>query len=99
MQVEELPRCVRHPQVETAISCSEGGDPICPDCMVQGPVGIKCPKCGRLPRAARPHLKPEKAAIAVLVAIALGLAVGAGLAATEGSLIGFFAFVIAYGVG
>jgi hypothetical protein len=99
MQVEQLPRCVRHPKVDTAISCAECGDPICPDCMVQGPVGIKCPTCARLPRSARPHLKPEKAAAALLVSVALGLALGAGLAATEGAVIGLFAFIVAYGVG
>jgi hypothetical protein len=67
--------------------------------MIQGPVGIKCPKCGRLPRSARPHLKPDKAVAAVLVAVALGLGIGAILAATAGAFVGIFAFIVAYGVG
>jgi len=37
--------CYRHPRVETAVSCSDCGRPICTDCMVFGPVGIRCPEC------------------------------------------------------
>jgi membrane associated rhomboid family serine protease len=37
--------CYRHPRVETAVSCSECGRPICTDCMRFGPVGIRCPEC------------------------------------------------------
>jgi membrane associated rhomboid family serine protease len=36
-------RCYRHPDRETYVSCSECGRGICPDCMVFGPVGIRCP--------------------------------------------------------
>ncbi len=39
----ELLRCYRHPDRETGVSCSECGQPICPDCMTFGPVGIRCP--------------------------------------------------------
>lgn len=35
--------CYRHPDRLTAVSCSDCGRPICPDCMVFAPVGIKCP--------------------------------------------------------
>jgi membrane associated rhomboid family serine protease len=35
--------CYRHPNRETMVSCSECGRPICPDCMVFAPVGIRCP--------------------------------------------------------
>ena len=37
--------CYRHPGRETAVSCSNCGRPICPDCMVYAAVGIKCPEC------------------------------------------------------
>ncbi|HEY6113580.1 MAG TPA: rhomboid family intramembrane serine protease [Gaiellaceae bacterium] len=36
-------RCYRHPDRETYVSCFECGRGICPDCMTQGPVGIRCP--------------------------------------------------------
>lgn len=37
--------CYRHPNRETAVSCANCGRPICPDCMRQTPVGIRCPEC------------------------------------------------------
>jgi membrane associated rhomboid family serine protease len=45
--------CYRHPRVETAVSCSDCGRPICTDCMVFGPVGIRCPECAGTPSAPR----------------------------------------------
>ena len=36
-------RCYRHPDRETMVSCADCGRGICPDCMVYGPVGIRCP--------------------------------------------------------
>jgi membrane associated rhomboid family serine protease len=37
--------CYRHPGRETAVSCSNCGRPICPDCMTATPVGMRCPEC------------------------------------------------------
>jgi membrane associated rhomboid family serine protease len=37
--------CYRHQDRETAVTCSNCGRPICPDCMRQTPVGIRCPEC------------------------------------------------------
>ncbi len=45
--------CYRHPKRETAVSCSSCDRPICPDCMVFGAVGIKCPECAGQPTGAR----------------------------------------------
>jgi membrane associated rhomboid family serine protease len=39
--------CYRHPSRETAVSCSNCGRPICPDCMTTSPVGMRCPECAR----------------------------------------------------
>ena len=39
--------CYRHPNRETAVSCSSCGRPICPDCMTPTPVGMRCPECMR----------------------------------------------------
>src|SRR4051812_22927463 len=39
--------CYRHPQRETGVSCSNCGNPICPDCMTPTPVGMRCPNCAR----------------------------------------------------
>ncbi len=37
--------CYRHPSRETGVSCSNCGNPICPDCMTTTPVGMRCPDC------------------------------------------------------
>jgi membrane associated rhomboid family serine protease len=39
--------CYRHTDRETAVSCSNCGRPICPDCMTPTSVGMRCPECGR----------------------------------------------------
>jgi membrane associated rhomboid family serine protease len=42
-----LATCYRHPDRETGVSCSNCGNPICPDCMTATPVGMRCPECAR----------------------------------------------------
>ena len=39
--------CHWHPTVSTGLSCGQCRRPICTDCMVQVPVGIRCRECGR----------------------------------------------------
>src|SRR5581483_7682442 len=39
--------CYRHRDRVTGASCTRCGKPICPDCMVQAPVGHYCPDCVR----------------------------------------------------
>ena len=43
-------RCAYHPDVETNLGCGKCGKPICPRCLVQTPVGARCPDCARLYR-------------------------------------------------
>ncbi|HEY5169848.1 MAG TPA: rhomboid family intramembrane serine protease, partial [Thermoleophilia bacterium] len=37
--------CYRHPDRETGVSCSNCGRPICHECMIDAPVGFRCPEC------------------------------------------------------
>jgi hypothetical protein len=37
--------CVNHPKVETYLRCNKCGQPICPKCAVQTPVGYRCRDC------------------------------------------------------
>jgi membrane associated rhomboid family serine protease len=39
--------CYRHPGRETNVSCSMCARPICPDCMISTPVGMRCPECAK----------------------------------------------------
>ena len=43
-------RCATHPEVETNLRCGKCGKPICPKCLVQTPVGARCPDCAKLYR-------------------------------------------------
>lgn len=43
-------QCATHPNVETELSCSKCGKPICPRCAVQTPVGMRCRECAQVRR-------------------------------------------------
>ena len=40
-----MDRCYRHPDVETGVVCSRCDRGICPNCMINAPVGFQCPEC------------------------------------------------------
>jgi membrane associated rhomboid family serine protease len=71
--------CYRHPGRETSVSCSNCGRPICTDCMIPSPVGMRCPECAgtrtrtrrvRFGRSETPYATYSLLAINVIVFIA-----------------------------
>lgn len=76
---QDMLTCARHPGVETGLRCTACGTPICPDCMVETPVGMKCLDCGQLPLPAVYRMGPGTIAVAVGVAAVLGALAGAFL--------------------
>jgi hypothetical protein len=70
-QTNLAPTCVNHPKVETRLTCSNCGDPICTRCMVSTAVGQKCPRCARQTGRAKGNPDPQL----------LARGFGAGLAA------------------
>ena len=90
--------CVNHPSVETSVSCSNCGDPICPDCMVYTPVGIKCATCARMPKSALVRVKPERVALTIIVGL-VSAALGGYIFGLVISMITFFAVIVAFGLG
>ncbi|HEU4396420.1 MAG TPA: hypothetical protein VFU54_01125 [Actinomycetota bacterium] len=76
-QANLAPTCVNHPKVETRLTCSSCGDPICPRCMVTTAVGQKCPRCARQPGRAKGN--PDTMLLARAFGAGLAVAAAAGL--------------------
>jgi hypothetical protein len=87
-------KCARHPTVDTLLTCVTCGTPICPDCMVETPVGMKCRSCGLSPVPAVYRVGPGRLALAIAVGAALGAVVGA-LALATGRGFGLLALLLA----
>lgn len=81
--------CARHPKTETGLTCARCGTPICPECLVQGAVGMLCPDCGKT-RSPVADVSPARFVLALAAGLAAGTIVGLLLQA-----IGFFLFVVA----
>ncbi len=64
-------RCATHPDIETNLRCGKCGKPICPKCLVQTPVGARCPECARPTKI--PVLDVTLAYYARAVAAAVGI--------------------------
>lgn len=66
--------CPRHPKTLTRLRCSRCGTPICPQCAVRTPVGLRCPECAGV-RGLPTYATPADSLLkAFLVAAAIGLA-------------------------
>ncbi len=65
--------CYRHPHTETALRCGKCDRPICVRCVVQHPVGIRCPECARARRTPTFDVTPVYYARAVAAAVGVGV--------------------------
>lgn len=69
--------CVNHPNVETYLRCNKCGQPICPKCAVQTPVGYRCRDCiNAQQRVFYADFRPIHYLVAAAVALPLGLVAG-----------------------
>lgn len=76
-EAEAVTYCARHPQTETALLCGRCGTPICPRCLVQTPVGARCPTCANVRRLPTVDVKPIFLARGLAAALGAGLILGA----------------------
>lgn len=84
--------CHWHPEVQTGLSCSRCGKYICPQCLVQAPVGIRCRECGRAQPMPTYDVRPLNYTLGICVA-ALLLVFGApGWVLVDYALLGFGAY-------
>jgi hypothetical protein len=96
--------CKRHSKVETNLFCGKCGDPICPKCLVQTPVGARCPSCARLSRVPTYRVSTVYYLRAAGAAIALAVVCGFLWGFLRSIMFsGYFNFLIAaalgYGIG
>ena len=66
--------CYKHSDTETALSCGHCNRPICVKCVVQHPVGIRCPECGRPTKIPQWDITPAYYARAIGAAAAISIA-------------------------
>ncbi len=82
-------KCATHPEIETNLKCGKCGKPICPKCMVQTPVGARCPDCARLYKL--PTYRVSAKHYLRAVGTALGMAIVCGVVwGLIGSFVPFF---------
>ena len=70
-------RCSYHPDVETNLRCGKCDKPICPKCMVETPVGARCPECAGLGKLPTFRVSARHYLIAAGTALGMALACGA----------------------
>lgn len=96
----EIVMCPRDPGVETALHCGNCGSPICPKCLITGPVGSRCKDCAKVMKSPIYTLSGRKLVQAVAVAIVAGIAMGLIWGLVIGAVrIGFFSIFVGAGLG
>lgn len=76
-------KCSYHPDVETSLRCGKCGRPICPKCLVETPVGARCPDCTHARRLPTYRLAAKHYLIATGTALGMAIAGGAAWGAIE----------------
>ncbi len=69
-------KCAAHPDTETGLSCGRCGTPICPRCLVQTPVGVRCRKCANVRRLPTYTIAPAQYASAIAAGLLIAVPVG-----------------------
>ena len=69
--------CTEHPKVSTNLRCSRCDKPVCAECMVQAPVGIRCREHGKAQKLPIYDIPTRVMVGASVAGIALGIGGGA----------------------
>ncbi|MEP7200827.1 MAG: hypothetical protein ABI874_13475 [Chloroflexota bacterium] len=81
--------CYKHPDRETLIRCGRCDRPICLQCQVRHPVGVRCTECARIRKDPLTTLTSTQYALAFASALGAGI-VGGFIAPFLGVLFAFF---------
>ncbi len=100
----EVIYCVNHPDRETLLRCNKCGKPICPECAIRHPVGLRCRECAQLRKTPPYDLSPRHYVLALAAGLPSAI-VGVILGGLLSSFIsiplvgGFIPWIIAFAVG
>ena len=94
---EEVLTCTWHPERETMLRCNRCGRPMCPECAVRHPVGLRCKECVKETRL--PIYQVGLRDYLVAGAVGLFLSTLAGFVMSFLSGLWFLAFFIGPAVG
>lgn len=84
MIAEEL-HCTNHPNRETVLRCGKCGRPMCSDCLIHTPVGLRCKQCANIRPSPIYDVKPARLLLALAAGLATGILGGVGFFAVVGS--------------
>ncbi len=68
--------CHWHPDRETLLRCNKCGKPICTECAIRHPVGLRCKECARVVRSPVYAVSLVELGLAGMVGLALGTGAG-----------------------
>ena len=75
--MSEARYCMNHADARTGVACGKCGEPICPRCMVHGPVGIRCTECAQV--RGLPTFEVTRPYLARAIGTGLAVAIAGGL--------------------
>lgn len=87
--------CARHKDTPTGLRCGRCETPVCPQCMVHGPVGVRCLDCGKPPKLPQFEVSTPLVLRAIGASLGLGIAGGIVLLFLALSGFGLFFYLIA----
>lgn len=90
----EVLYCTWHPDRETLLRCNRCGKPMCTECAVRHPVGLRCKECAQLRKSPVYQISAQGLVLSALVGLPLSV-----VAALIAPRFGFFVLFIAAFVG
>lgn len=94
---EEVSYCTWHPDRETRLRCNRCGRPMCPECAVRHPVGLRCKECIKETRSPVYNVAVRDYLIAGIVGLFLSTIAGLIVPMVTG--FGFFGWFLAIVIG
>ena len=89
--------CAQHKDTQTSLRCGRCEMPVCPQCMIHGPVGFRCPDCGKPPTLPAYQVSTPLILRAIGASLVIGIAGGVVLLFIFG--LGLFYLIAAAGLG